>query len=204
MNRKLSDFLRNALQPTNVVLIACLILFLSTTAEINRLERQVNPAIVELKGFAGGYGIDSFIHEYLADPFGKAIGLSEHQLQLCRQISDVVPAYESSLRWRNNVLLTGILTLVFIAYKRNETRVVRFVGDFKRRMNLAMIQLIMRRWMSSASERVSKMQHKPIKKAVISNIVPCPSCHQELRVPSGKGRILITCSACGNKFETTT
>lgn len=28
----------------------------------------------------------------------------------------------------------------------------------------------------------------------------CPSCHQELRVPRGKGRIEITCPNCGEKF----
>lgn len=29
----------------------------------------------------------------------------------------------------------------------------------------------------------------------------CPSCHQTLRAPKGKGRIRITCSRCGHVFE---
>ena len=30
----------------------------------------------------------------------------------------------------------------------------------------------------------------------------CPQCTQRLRVPRGKGRLLVTCTRCGNKFET--
>lgn len=29
----------------------------------------------------------------------------------------------------------------------------------------------------------------------------CPSCKQEIRVPRDKGKIMITCPKCGNKFE---
>lgn len=30
----------------------------------------------------------------------------------------------------------------------------------------------------------------------------CPRCLQKLRVPKGKGKIRVTCTKCGNKFET--
>lgn len=30
----------------------------------------------------------------------------------------------------------------------------------------------------------------------------CPQCMQRLRVPRGKGRIRVTCTKCGNRFET--
>lgn len=29
----------------------------------------------------------------------------------------------------------------------------------------------------------------------------CPSCHALLRVPRGKGKLLLTCRKCGNRFE---
>jgi ribosomal protein L37AE/L43A len=29
----------------------------------------------------------------------------------------------------------------------------------------------------------------------------CPSCHTMLRVPRGKGKIVLTCKKCGNRFE---
>ena len=30
----------------------------------------------------------------------------------------------------------------------------------------------------------------------------CPQCTQRLRVPRGKGRLIVTCTRCGNRFET--
>ncbi|NCB05936.1 MAG: hypothetical protein EOM69_10520, partial [Clostridia bacterium] len=30
----------------------------------------------------------------------------------------------------------------------------------------------------------------------------CPQCAQKLRVPRGKGRLRVTCTNCGNVFET--
>ena len=32
----------------------------------------------------------------------------------------------------------------------------------------------------------------------------CPNCNQQLRVPKGKGKIVVTCSKCGTKFNKTT
>ena len=32
-------------------------------------------------------------------------------------------------------------------------------------------------------------------------IFTCPQCSQKVRVPKGKGRIRVTCSKCGNRFE---
>ena len=32
----------------------------------------------------------------------------------------------------------------------------------------------------------------------------CPKCNQEMRAPKGKGKILVTCKNCGEKFEKTT
>jgi len=207
MNEALPEFLRRALKPPYVVLLASLLIFLSTAGTINRLERQAAPAITELKGSAmEGYGIEAFLHEYLADPFGKAIGLSEQQLSLCSQVAALVPAYESSVKWRSTALLTGFFALLFLAYQKYGLGWAASVAGWKRRLNLAATQLILRRWMASLAGRFPRnaQNSAPIKKAVVHAIVPCPACHQELRVPSGKGRIRITCSACGHKFEATT
>ncbi|MCM1440850.1 MAG: hypothetical protein NC131_16865 [Roseburia sp.] len=32
----------------------------------------------------------------------------------------------------------------------------------------------------------------------------CPNCHQQLRVPRGKGKLRVTCRACGGTFEAKT
>jgi len=207
LNKAISDLLKRKLKPVYVILATCLIIFLSATSGITQMERQVAPAIAELKGSAHeGYGIAAFRREYLADPYGKAIGLSERQLQLCSQISTIVPAYESTSRWKNTALLGAVMALLFLIWQRWGVKAAQIAQDLKRKLNLAATQLIWRRLIATASERLAKMQKgsRPMKEAVVRSIVACPSCRQELRVPVGKGRIRITCSACGNKFETTT
>ena len=207
MNKAPSDFLRRALKPPYVALLTCLILFLTTTSQISKLERQAAPLIAELRGMVPrGYGIESFAKEYLADPFGKAMGLSQHQLQLCRQLAAFVPAYKTSLKWRNMALFGAFLALLFLSYQRFGSRWRMILHEWKKRLQIAATEAMNRKFMAAASERFSKMQRKsdPMKSAVVHIIVSCPSCRKELRVPTGKGRIRITCSACGNKFETTT
>lgn len=49
------------------------------------------------------------------------------------------------------------------------------------------------RWFRGCRERWS--QRKDYK------FFRCPSCHALLRVPRGKGKLLLTCRKCGNRFE---
>ena len=49
------------------------------------------------------------------------------------------------------------------------------------------------RWFRSAKDRWQ--QRKDYK------FFRCPSCHSLLRVPKGKGKLLLTCRKCGNRFE---
>jgi len=45
---------------------------------------------------------------------------------------------------------------------------------------------------NAANRRAERKQYK---------YLACPQCMQKLRVPRGKGRIRVTCSKCGNRFE---
>lgn len=48
----------------------------------------------------------------------------------------------------------------------------------------------------------SKAEKRKAKKADITHkYFKCKQCKQEVRVPSGKGKIRITCPKCGTKFE---
>lgn len=49
------------------------------------------------------------------------------------------------------------------------------------------------RWFRSLKERWR--QRKEYK------FFRCPSCHALLRVPRGRGKLLLTCRKCGNRFE---
>ena len=49
------------------------------------------------------------------------------------------------------------------------------------------------RWLRSVKDRWQ--QRKDYK------FFRCPSCHALLRVPKGKGKLVLTCRKCGNRFE---
>lgn len=202
-------FLKRNIRPVHVVLLTCLILFLLKTQELASLEREVAPALAALNlskpgAFHNQTGIKAFLHEYMADPFGKAIGLSERQLQLCRQVSTMIPAYQSAVSWRGNALFVGLSTLLALAFHRYYSTAAgsqRF-AELRNR-----VQLLIRRAAIAAAPMISKMQQRIGQKpagatySAVNNIIACPGCSQKLRVPAGKGRILATCSACGAKFE---
>ena len=151
--------------------------------------------------------MDFFIREYMSAPFGKAIGMTERQLQLCHRVFMLVPAYESALSWRNKALLIGLGTLLFMGLKRYAAPGGRKL-DFLDLRNAALGFL--RRISAAASPFVSKMQERVSQKRAagtpyaVHNIVTCPECRQQLRIPTGKGRIRVTCTACGARFDAVT
>lgn len=49
------------------------------------------------------------------------------------------------------------------------------------------------RWFSSLKERWQQRREY--------RFFRCPSCHALLRVPKNKGKLLLTCRKCGNRFE---
>ena len=49
-----------------------------------------------------------------------------------------------------------------------------------------------RRDRSASGTKASEMHYR---------VLRCPSCRQKLRVPKGKGKIRVTCTHCGNRFE---
>lgn len=46
-----------------------------------------------------------------------------------------------------------------------------------------------------------KNTQKRLKDSKTHKYYKCPNCSQQLRLPKGKGKIIVTCSKCGNKFE---
>jgi len=198
-------------RPVHVVLVACLIVFLWNSNELASIEREIAPAIAELKaanpGTAKKMGMDFFLREYMSAPFGKAIGLSERQLQLCHHVFTLIPAYQSALAWRNNALFIGFSTLLFIGFKRYFSPAGRKL-DFYDLRNAAL--LLLRRISTAASPLLAKMQQRAGQKragatpCTVHNIITCPECRQQLRIPAGKGRIRVTCSACGARFDSVT
>lgn len=49
-----------------------------------------------------------------------------------------------------------------------------------------------------------KNTQKRVKDSKTHKYYKCPNCKQQLRLPKGKGKIVVTCSKCGTKFNKTT
>jgi len=204
-------FAISAFRPVHAVLLAALLVFLWNSNELASIERESAPALAELQaanpGARQAAGMDYFIREYLSAPFGRAIGMTERQLQLCHHLFTLVPAYQSALTWRNRALLVGLGTLLFLGLKR-------YASPMRRNLNFSDLRhaavLLRRRISEMTSPFVARMQERVAQKRAgatpraVHNIVACPTCRQQLRLPVGKGRIRVTCSACGTQFESVT
>jgi len=206
-------FVMPSFRPVHVVLVFCLIVFLWNSNELASLEREAGPALAELLAASPGTvhggrpGMDFFIREYMSAPFGKAIGLTEQQLQLCHRLFTMIPSYQSALTWRNRALFFGFATLLFLGAKRYTSPGARGV-TFQDLRNAVM--RLRQRLAMAAGPLVAEMQQRAAQKRAgttpraVHNIVACPQCRQQLRIPAGKGRIRVTCTACGAQFENVT
>ena len=94
--------------------------------------------------------------------------------------------------WGYMYLIT--LTLMVIAVMRMFSRNI----SQRQKENYAFMRLVNKpkTWYYKAKTR--HQQHKLYK------VFKCPKCFQKLRVPRGKGKVLIKCSKCGHKMTKTT
>lgn len=179
-----------------IVLGACLILFILKTYELRAIDREAAPALTELSR-GGLRGIRAFQREYMADPYGKAAGLSGRELELCRNVSLLIPAYESAARWRSDALFFGICALAFIGIRKLTANPLYRTA----------VQACLRRMAAKAEPMMARARERAAGMAephAVHSIVTCPKCSRSLRLPSGKGRVRVTCPGCGASFESLT
>ncbi len=96
----------------------------------------------------------------------------------------------NGLWWKNGIVygvIWGLLAIdIYRTYSRNiyqrrmeNNKFLELIRPISKRVNLA--------------KKQSKDKHH--------RYFICPSCSQNVRVPKGKGKIVITCPKCGHKFE---
>lgn len=92
--------------------------------------------------------------------------------------------------WKNGIIYIVVWALLIVNIFRSYSRNI-----YKRRMEnakfLALVKPITKRFGLAKKQKTDKEHRYFI----------CPSCSQNVRVPRGKGKIVITCPKCGNKFE---
>lgn len=94
--------------------------------------------------------------------------------------------------------LTKIPVILFIGYIPLGISIFRmFSKDIsKRRMENYKFSI----FISPAYSKYKKT-HKQIKERKTHKYFKCPSCKSKMRLPKGKGKIIITCPECKTKFE---
>jgi ribosomal protein L37AE/L43A len=98
---------------------------------------------------------------------------------------------------RSIVRMTGFFPLAIPAYLILAYSLFRFFSPnlMKRQSEnarfLAIFQSVVR-WIRFQRSVMADKEHRYFK---------CPNCGQPLRVPRGKGKLQITCRACGAQFE---
>ncbi len=203
-------FFRKPIRPAYVILALCLLVAVWKTSQITSMEREVALALTELQPGQPPLTISRFSREYLADPFGKAMGLSHRQLQLCQQISARVPMYEAAGAWRNDAVFAAFVTLLYILFQRYRARlpIDRWragVRGWFQRLALRMAPLVAEARRRAEEKRRGKGApgggSAPAGSGAVYDIVACPTCGQKLRLPTGKGSLRVKCSGCGNLFE---
>lgn len=204
------SFFRKPIRPAFVILALCLLVAVWKTTQIASMEREVALALAELQPSQPALTISQFSREYLADPFGKAMGLSHRQLQLCQQLSARVPAYEAAGAWRNDAVFIAFVTLLYVLFQRYRARLPidrwRAAGrGWFQRLALRMAPLIAEARRRAEEKRRGRASANGASSTAgsgtVYDIVACPTCGQKLRLPTGKGSLRVKCSGCRNIFE---
>ena len=96
------------------------------------------------------------------------------------------------------ILNTVALALLIYSYFRVFSRNIAKRSEENRRYLLRMGKVrdwwwSVRNWFRRFSDRV--------KQAPDYHIYKCPQCGQKIRIPRGKGKIIVRCPKCGNEFQ---
>ena len=93
--------------------------------------------------------------------------------------------------WKNKILPFLILVILIYVYYR------MFSRDYNKRYAENMKFLTFKNKITyQFSRQKSEMQQRKI-----YHIYRCPSCKQKIRVPKGKGNIIVTCPKCRTEFQ---
>lgn len=132
--------------------------------------------------FQGRYGVDRF---------NRTLLISAVVFSLLSAFFTKVPAVYYALRGISFALLGftlfRMLSRNFAA--RNQELSSYLKVEYKVRAKLQSLKYNIK---NAKNIRAERKQYKYLR---------CPQCSQKLRVPRGKGKLRVTCSKCGNKFE---
>ncbi|MBQ9832250.1 MAG: hypothetical protein IJO48_00810 [Clostridia bacterium] len=132
--------------------------------------------------FNGRYGVDKFNKTMVF----LALGIS---------IVNIFLPYGTFKTLLSVVSTALIVYTVFRMFSRD------FIKRGKELQKYMEVETAFKQWTWRIKANLKKLSIESIKERRKYKYYSCPRCLQRLRVPKGKGKIRITCSKCGNKFE---
>lgn len=96
----------------------------------------------------------------------------------------------TDFKFLNNISLALLIFATYRAFSKNKEK--------RYRENIAFLN-----WYNPLRNKLIKTKNR-LKDMKTHKFLKCPKCRQTLRVPKGKGKILITCPKCDEKFKTRT
>lgn len=96
------------------------------------------------------------------------------------------------------ILNTVALVLLIYSYFRVFSRNIAKRSEENRRYLLCMGKV--RGWWWSIRNWFRRLPGR-VKQAPEYHIYKCPQCSQKIRIPRGKGKIIVRCPKCGNEFQ---
>ena len=92
---------------------------------------------------------------------------------------------------RSNLLYVLAWVLLFYSYFRSLSK--NYQARYKENRRYLDLTARMRRW--------SEQQKKLMEERKFHRIYTCPQCRQKIRIPKGKGRIMVRCPKCSCEFQ---
>ena len=89
------------------------------------------------------------------------------------------------------VLNTAVLLLLVYVYFRMFSRNIQ--GRYRENLKYKELSWKIRSFFTSKKNQAADLK--------ANHIYKCPKCGQKIRIPRGKGKIIVTCPKCKNEFE---
>jgi len=110
-------------RPVYIILVVCAFVWFVKNSEMESLDRQKAPLIIELQQMNSGEytisgGVESLVRGFFGDPFGKTNEWFSKEAQLKGKLAAIQTAYEAAKGWRNLAFWIALITCCVVGLRK--------------------------------------------------------------------------------------